>query len=163
MKMKRCRKHNCRNLIPYEQYNPYCDKHSKSKSGNDITYKGVKHTKQIENKHRYDKVMNYNFYQTKEWAKLSQYIKRANVYTDSIDSKLLRDNDIIVDHIVPRRLLPQSEWLNADNLWCISRYHHRIKTNMEATMSASELKRMSRSDWKVELRAYDNSHSKRRV
>lgn len=49
--------------------------------------------------------------------------------TSGASGKVLSDHDVIVDHIIPRRLVDDP--LDPSNLWCLSRSEHVIKTKVE--------------------------------
>lgn len=140
----------------------YCDTHSElatnwqAKSSKPI---GKYHRQRVEQdyKQNYREVHQVTsdgklFYQSKKWRDLVEKIKQRDGYRDGVDGKLLDDNDIIVDHIVRRDLLPETDWLDESNLWLLSRSQHQHKTNVEKKLlkagRKSELKKYSKSYWK---------------
>ena len=74
------------------------------------------------------------FYLSTRWKHTANHIRVRDAYTSAITGQILRNNDIQVDHIVKRSLLPESDWYNSNNLWLLSRREHQLKTNMEAKM-----------------------------
>lgn len=74
------------------------------------------------------------FYHSKQWVRLSKYVKVKQGYISEVSGQVLNDNDTQVDHVIKRSLLPVEEQYNQDNLWLISRHEHSIKTAIENKM-----------------------------
>ena len=96
------------------------------------------------------------FYHSKQWVKLSRYVKVKASYTSEVSGRLLSDNDCQVDHVVKRSLLPKEQWYDTSNLWLISRREHQLKTAIEAKMirdgKSNVLKHLDKSWWKKVIR-----------
>ena len=90
--------------------------------------------------------MGHEFYQSIQWRKLSARIKVRDLYIDAVDNRVLGNNELIVDHIIPRRTAPELA-MNEDNLWLLSREHHNRKTSIEQQMTDDELRHMTKEDW----------------
>lgn len=91
------------------------------------------------------------FYQSSEWNKLRDYVKRRDVMIDGSTGQVLSDHDYIVDHIVPRRYCDNP--LDASNLWLLSRRQHNRKTIIEQAIENKQngknmLKHISKQTWK---------------
>ncbi|VTU68614.1 hypothetical protein [Lactobacillus curvatus] [Leuconostoc pseudomesenteroides] len=70
------------------------------------------------------------------------------MYVDAIDGRAYDTGDLIVDHIVPRRLLnTKTEQYNMDNLWLLTKSHHNHKTAIENKLSDNKLSHLSREWW----------------
>ncbi|TVV27040.1 HNH endonuclease [Weissella cibaria] len=92
------------------------------------------------------------FYNTKQWKKISAYVKSRDGYADAINGRLWDEGDLIVDHIIPRRLLPKDKHLDTSNLWLLTRAQHNHKTSVEKKLSENVLKHASREWWGNVLR-----------
>ncbi|WP_294976410.1 HNH endonuclease [uncultured Leuconostoc sp.] len=159
MRLHRCAEVGCRELIKLGF--DYCDEHyskrmtayhqrqTKSEALRSITLQG-QHAKA-----EYDKQYNtevrpelgHAFYQSKQWERISKFIKQREMYVDAADGRVYDQGNLIVDHLIPRRLLDKSEQYNMDNLWLLSRSHHNHKTAIENKMSDEKLKHVSREWW----------------
>jgi 5-methylcytosine-specific restriction endonuclease McrA len=75
------------------------------------------------------------------------------MYTSSVNGRVYGKGDLIVDHLVPRRLLKTSaEQYDVSNLWLLTMSQHRHKTAIETKMSDEQLKHISREWWKKVLK-----------
>lgn len=114
-----------------------------------------KHTQAERNK-EYDntrrKELHEGFYQTKQWKKVSEYVKSRDNYTDAIEHKLWDKGDLIVDHIIPRRLLDKDKQLDTENLWSLTKPQHNKKTAIEKKLKPEQLKKVGRDWWKKVLK-----------
>lgn len=121
MRMHECRKNTCHNLIAMNKN--YCEQHQK------LEQELIKKRNKDYNANRRDKEAN-SFYHSKAWQlKRKQAVLRNN-YISEVSNTILNDKDIIVDHIVPRRVDKDKE-LDINNLWLLSRREHNIKTRIE--------------------------------
>ena len=68
----------------------------------------------------------------------------------AISNKVINDKDLIVDHIIPMRLCDDP--LNTDNLWCLSRSEHNVKTKLEQSMDDNQLKHIKHEWWNKVLK-----------
>lgn len=145
-----CQQALCHAIIPFEQR--YCDKHVElHKPFQSVTKKDKQQTDKYYNRFERDQEANA-FYHSSSWVKVSNYVKNRDYYSDAITGAVIPDGELIVDHIVPRRYLSRDEALNTDNLWCLSRAHHNIKTKLEQSIESkpngiNKLKHMKQSWW----------------
>ncbi|MGR8773464.1 HNH endonuclease [Leuconostoc citreum] len=165
MRLHRCAEVGCRELIKLgfdyctEHYSKrvavYHQRRDETRALNSRTLKG-QHAK-AEYFKQYNEVvrpeLGHEFYQSKQWERISRYVKQRDIYTDAIDGKVYDQGDLIADHIIPRRLLKTTaEQLDMDNLWLLSRSHHSHKTAIENKMSDEKLKHISRDWWEKVLK-----------
>lgn len=165
MRLHRCAEVSCRELIKLgfdycdEHYSKrmasYHDRRAKADELNSRTLRGqrdkAEYFKQYNDNVRPE--LGHDFYQSKQWERISLYIKQRDMYTDAVDGKVYDQGNLIADHIVPRRLLKsKAEQLDMDNLWLLSRSHHSHKTAIENKMTDDKLKHLSREWWKKVLK-----------
>lgn len=164
MRLHRCAEVGCRELIKLGF--DYCDKHyskrmsayqvtrAKSDELNAKTLRGqhdkAEYFKQYTNEVRPE--LGHEFYQSKQWERLSLYVKQRDMYVDAVDGKVYDQGNLIADHVIPRRLLTKAEQYDINNLWLLSRSHHSHKTAIENKMSDEKLKHVSREWWLKILR-----------
>lgn len=159
MRLHRCAEVGCRELIKLGF--DYCDKHySKRISAYQVVQAKADALASQTLRGQHDKAeyfkqysetvrpeLGHEFYQSKQWERISLYIKQRDMYVDAVDGKVYDQGNLIADHIIPRRLLAKYEQLNMDNLWLLSRSHHSHKTAIENKMSDEKLKHLSRDWW----------------
>lgn len=157
MKMRHCKYNGCRKLIPFDE--SYCHTHilviasqDKDKELQEQQLREMSQGYQQAERHtRYAnstraESLGHAFYQSVSWRKLSARIKVRDLYIDAVDNRVYGNNELIVDHIVPRRTAPELS-MSEDNLWLINRIHHNYKTSIEKLMTYDELRQMTREDW----------------
>lgn len=159
MRLHRCASVGCRELIKLGY--SYCDKHYQERLSNykaqqakqdDLMSKTLrgKHDKQLHDRKYNQEVrpeLGHDFYTDKRWEKLSEAIKIQRAYTDEVTGKVHDKGEVIVDHIIPRRLCNEDEAYAIDNLWVLSRATHNRKTYLESKMSDNQLKHVSKDWW----------------
>lgn len=157
MKMRHCKFQGCRKLVPYET--DYCDEHliivtNENKNQElkaqqlkemSVGYQQSDRRTRYSNSSRFDEI-GAGFYQSVQWRKLSQRIKVRDLYIEAIDNKAYGVNELIVDHIIPRRTAPELA-MDESNMWLLNRQHHNHKTRTEQQMSKEKLINMSKEDW----------------
>ncbi|MBZ5977359.1 HNH endonuclease [Leuconostoc gelidum subsp. gelidum] len=160
MRLHRCAEVSCRELIKlgfdycdkhYQQrMNDYHDRKSKAQALSARTLRG-KHDVTERDREYNSEVrpeLGHEFYQSKQWERISRYIKQRDMYVDAVDGMVYDQGNLIVDHIVPRRLLDtNAEQYDINNLWLLSRSHHNHKTAIEQKMNDNKLKHISRDWW----------------
>lgn len=145
----RCNAQGCRELVSEK----YCAKH---KRANDLMYaeqsdkvrtlRDKAKTREYDNTRRQE--MHDGFYNTSQWRKVSAYVKQRDGYRDGVDGKLWDVGELIVDHVVPRRLMSnRAEMLDADNLWLLSKSQHQHKTNVERRLSDVKVRHVDKEWW----------------
>ncbi|MBZ1511639.1 HNH endonuclease [Leuconostoc mesenteroides] len=160
MRLHRCAEIGCHELIKLGF--DYCDKHyqsrmnsyrdrlKKSQELKSQTLRG-QHDKLEYNRNYNENVrpeLGHEFYKTTQWERISRYVKQRDMYTDSVDGIVYESGDLIVDHVVPRRLLKTSAaQYDISNLWLLSRARHSHKTFIEQKMSDNKLRHLSRDWW----------------
>lgn len=159
MRAHRCAEIGCRELIPLRW--DYCDKHYqlrmqkyiKAKQiSNETKAKTLRGQQELAQQTKaYDKGRRHElhdgFYQSKQWTRVSEFVKQRDGYCDAIDGKLWDKGDLIVDHIIPRRLLSKSEQLDTENLWLLTKSQHNHKTAVETKLNENVLKHAGRNWW----------------
>ncbi|GIC70273.1 HNH endonuclease [Fructobacillus tropaeoli] len=160
MRLHRCAEAGCRELIKLGH--DYCDQHyqtrmsafdKKRKQDQELSSQTLRgqHERYCYFKKYNEEVrpeLGHEFYQSKEWEKVSLHIKQRDMYTDAVDGRVYDQGNLIADHIVPRRLLKtKAEQLDVSNLWLLSRSHHSHKTAIEQKLSDSQLKHVNREWW----------------
>lgn len=120
-KVHECTYRLCHVLIPINDR--YCTKHDYLENDR------AKYRNKYYNKYYRNQEANA-FYQSKQWKQLRKHIVITHNYTSQVSGRILPDKDIIVDHIIPRRVDKTKELLS-DNLWLLSRKEHNIKTHIE--------------------------------
>lgn len=138
MRYKVCRKPDCDVKIPFEQDNPYCANHASM--WHQQTPYVRQHSKQRQkfyNRYKRDKEAN-KFYHTKQWANLSQVVKKQAYFTcECCGHTYDKPRHLITDHIVPRRI-DKRKRLDRDNLWAICSECHYWKTRLENKVYTSQ-------------------------
>ena len=164
MRMHRCAEIGCRELIKPGW--TYCQPHYEARmkkyvhakqanaDRNAQTLRGQyelsQATKEYDSTRRQE--LHDGFYNTKQWKKISAYVKSRDGYADAINGRLWDDGELIVDHIIPRRLLPKGEQLDTSNLWLLTRAQHNHKTSVEKKLSENVLNHASCDWWRNVLR-----------
>lgn len=105
------------------------------------------------NKCKRDPVANA-FYQSKQWKKVRDSVVVRDYYSSGVTGRVIPNKELIVDHIVPRRLCEDP--FDESNLWCLSRGEHTIKTKLEESIASqpngdNKLKHLSKIWWKKVL------------
>lgn len=157
MKMRHCKYNGCRKLVAFSE--SYCHDHelvianeNKDKELEQQQLREMSQGYQQAERHtRYAnstraEELGHEFYQSLQWRKLSARIKVRDLYIDAVDNRVYGNNELIVDHIIPRRSAPELS-MNEDNLWLLSREHHNRKTGIEQQMTDDELRHMTKEDW----------------
>lgn len=120
-KVHECTYRLCHTLIPIGDR--YCNKHSYLENDR-AKYRNKQYNKYYRNQEA------NTFYQSKAWKQMRKHVVITHNYTSQVSGRILADKDIIVDHIIPRRVDKTKE-LVTDNLWILSRKEHNIKTHIE--------------------------------
>lgn len=151
-KVHQCGEIRCHRIIPFDQR--YCDVHAKLHAHD--AYHNVSHKQRLEsyktyNREHRDQTANA-FYHSTQWQRVRDYVVNRDMYASGVSGITLTDHDLIVDHVVPRRLCKDP--LDTDNLWCLSRREHLAKTKMEKHVAAKPngdnvLKHLNRQKWAV--------------
>ncbi len=151
-KVHQCGEIRCHRIIPFDQR--YCDVHAKLHAHD--AYHNVSHKQRLEsyktyNREHRDQTANA-FYHSQEWQRVRDYVVNRDMYASGVSGITLTDHDLIVDHVVPRRLCKDP--LDTDNLWCLSRREHLAKTKMEKHIADKPngdnvLKHLNRQKWAV--------------
>nr|DAI20226.1 MAG TPA: NinG protein [Caudoviricetes sp.] len=157
MKMRHCRYQGCRHLVAFSE--SYCHDHelvvASQNKDKELEEQRLREMSQgYQQAERHTRYANSNraeelghaFYQTVQWRKLSARIKVRDLYIDAVDNRVYGNNELIVDHIVPRRTAPELS-MSEDNLWLLSREHHNSKSSQERLMTDDELRHMTKEDW----------------
>lgn len=157
MKMRHCKYNGCRKLVAFSE--SYCHDHelviANENKDKELEQQRLREMstgyQQAERHTRYAnstraEELGHDFYQSLAWRKLSARIKVRDLYIDAVDNRVYGNNELIVDHIVPRRTAPELA-MNEDNLWLINRIHHNYKTSIEKLMTDYELRHMTKEDW----------------
>lgn len=146
----RCNTRGCRELV----VGKYCLEHQQA---NDKRYaeqaKASPRTMRDRSKTReYDQTrrqeMHDGFYNSTQWRKVSAYVKERDGYRDGVDGRIWDVGELIVDHIVPRRLLDgRAAMLDESNLWLLTKSQHQHKTNVERKLGDVKLRHLDRKWW----------------
>ncbi|QIL51240.1 HNH endonuclease [Weissella coleopterorum] len=159
MRMHRCAEIRCTELIPMKY--DYCQKHYEARmqrfnqqrlNSQELSSRTLRGQQKLrEATQSYDETtrqeLHDGFYQSKQWEKIASYVKQRDGYLDGVDGKAWDKGDLIVDHVVPRRLLGRDEQLNTDNLWLLTRSQHNHKTAVEKKLNDNQLKNISKNWW----------------
>lgn len=140
VKMHHCYHVGCHELLPFEV--KYCRKHTINKIRTPEDSKRDK----FYNQYKRDKEAN-SFYHSKRWTDTRNYIVARDMYVSGVSAGILNDKDIIVDHIIPLRLLNGDDRYEMSNLWLLSRKEHNIKTKLEQSMKPNQLRHVSKDWW----------------
>ena len=147
MKVSHCNQRGCRALVPQGQR--YCPKHDKLHQWIGGSQKQSKDYYKRYNEIARDSEAN-SFYHSKQWKTVRDFVVAQDMYTDQVTGKV--SDELICDHVIPRRLLSTEEQLDTSNLWSLSRGTHTIKTRMEQHMTDDQLKHCSKEWWKRVLK-----------
>lgn len=149
MKLKHCNHRGCRVLVPQGQR--YCDKHVAEHQYTSRPAVVTTTENREYNQRRRNQEAN-QFYHSRQWTVLRQWVVRRDMYTDQVTKQVVTDNTLIVDHIVPLRLCKPGDRLDPRNLWSLSRGTHNVKTKIEQSMTDVQLEHASREWWCKVLR-----------
>ncbi|TYC47830.1 hypothetical protein ESZ50_11115, partial [Weissella muntiaci] len=119
MRMHRCAEVRCTELIPLKY--DYCQKHYEARmqrfnkeriKSQELSAKTLRGQQQLrEATQDYDNTkrqeLHDGFYQSKPWTKIAEYVKQRDGYLDGVDGRAWDKGQLIVDHLIPRRLLDQ--------------------------------------------------------
>ncbi|WP_288638764.1 HNH endonuclease [uncultured Lentilactobacillus sp.] len=142
MKLHICHEVGCQALIPMGQR--YCSEHVTQHQKPNHAVSSARNREY--NMYCRDQTAN-KFYHSKEWKKIRQFVAARDYYLDAVTGLPVSNDKIIVDHIVPRRVLPVDKWLDMDNLWCLSPTTHNTKTKIEQSLNQNQLKHCSKRWW----------------
>ena len=84
-------------------------------------------------------VDNSNFYNSRQWRRLRQYIMQMNPLCKHCEDKGLIKAGECIDHIIPIRL--GGDKLNTDNLQTLCNSCHAIKSGKEAHVNRYDYKK----------------------
>ncbi|MBM7617262.1 5-methylcytosine-specific restriction endonuclease McrA [Weissella uvarum] len=153
----RCNVMGCHQLV--KSGKKFCPIHEAEQAQRYADYKAKKPATRREQAmtKRYDETkrgeLHDGFYYSKQWQQVSQYVKQRDGYTGAVDGKLYDAGELIVDHIVPRRLLENRvAMLDASNLWLLNRRQHNKKTGIEKKIPDEKLKNLDQKFWKKVLK-----------
>ncbi len=147
-KVHQCGELRCHRVIPFNQR--YCDIHAPlHKHYAKVSHKDKLQAYKIYNRTQRDEVAN-SFYHDSRWTRVRNYVANRDMYTSALTGNAIPDEQLIVDHIIPRRLCDNP--LDVSNLWCLSRKEHLIKTKLEEQIAQTnngdnKLKHMTRPIW----------------
>lgn len=159
MKMHRCNKSGCRNLIPLDE--KFCDNHKpieelkeqlkeSEKQQLQSISKGYEYSKDRRTRYAHSyrsQELGHDFYQTSKWRRLSDRVRKRDLYTCQVTGRVQMPHEsFVVDHITPR-LVDESKAMDESNLWLISRDVHNHKSALERSMTTQQLRAMTRDDW----------------
>lgn len=150
MKVSYCNERGCRKLV--KQGQRYCPEHAKLHQWTKVKKKESKDYYRRYNNVERDQEAN-SFYHSKQWQEVREQVLIANFYADSVTGlPAIKGERLIVDHIIPLRLLASNEEkLNPENLWVLSQHEHSIKSAMEKRMTDNQLRHVNREWWKKVL------------
>lgn len=146
MKVHVCLEPRCQRVIPFNKQ--YCEEHAKLH----VNHANKKYYQDY-NANKRDQVANA-FYHSKQWQSVRNYVVNRDCYASAVSGQTLNDKNLIVDHIVPRKYCINP--LDTNNLWCLSRREHVIKTKLEEAIASSpngvnKLKHISRRWWIAQI------------
>lgn len=147
MKVSHCNQIGCRKLVPQGQR--YCDEHAKLHQWTGGNNQQTKDYYKRYNKVNRDQEAN-DFYHSQQWKTVRDFVVARDIYTDQVTHEV--SDELIVDHIIPRRLLSAEQQLDTGNLWSLSRGTHTVKTRIEQHMTDNQLKHCSREWWNKVLK-----------
>ncbi|MHA6973958.1 HNH endonuclease [Levilactobacillus brevis] len=147
MKVSHCNERGCRELV--KQGERYCSKHKALHQWTSGNNQQTKDYYRWYNRVTRDQEAN-DFYHSKQWKTVRDFVVARDMYTDQVTNEV--SDELIVDHIIPRRLLSAEQQLDTVNLWSLSRGTHTIKTRMEQHMTDNQLKHCSREWWNKVLK-----------
>ncbi|WP_461241101.1 HNH endonuclease [Paucilactobacillus sp. N302-9] len=123
----------------------YCAKHKPlHERPHYVSHEDKSRSNRDYNLNRRDEQAN-DFYHSSQWTKVRNYVVSRDMYTDAITGQVIDDKQLIVDHIIPRRLCDNP--LDTENLWCLSKRMHNIKTKIEQSMDENKLKHVGKIWW----------------
>lgn len=160
MRVHVCNQRMCREVIPIGKR--YCEEHVKlHQPFQKVTKQERRHYYKEYNQHTRDQQAN-EFYHSKQWTTVRNYVVNRDMYSSAITGKVIPNGDLIVDHKV-RRDVYEGDPLDADNLWCLSRSEHAVKTQLEESImkqpnGTNKLKHISREWWVKAINERTNKH-----
>lgn len=169
MKVHQCDELRCHKIIPFKYR--YCHEHWLMHRKQWLKHRSQAQPTQewLDARHRYYKYYNQYkrnevadaFYQSPRWRRVRSYVQARDEYRSGVTGKVITDHDLIVDHIIPRRLCHHP--LDARNLWCLSRGEHAIKTKIEQSIAEQpngdkKLQHLSREWWQKVIKEKIGRH-----
>lgn len=145
MLLHKCNYRGCTQIVPKEH--KFCDYHYRIWRHQHHAFNRAKKLKADREYNMYSRDREANrFYHSREWTRTRNAVKNRDLMQSGASGQMLSDHDYIVDHIVKRDLCNDKYDMN--NLWLLSRAEHNIKTRLERQLSDSQLKSMTKSDWR---------------
>lgn len=88
-----------------------------------------------------------SFYHSKKWKRTrNSYITDDN-YSCQVCHNKNKSKYNVVDHIILRRLLPESQWCDKTNLWTLCVCCNGIKQRLEHNFNDDELQKITKNEW----------------
>ncbi|WP_311408365.1 HNH endonuclease signature motif containing protein [Liquorilactobacillus uvarum] len=113
----------------------YCKQHVKLHQWKPLQ---SKEQRKRENKHynlyQRDEEANI-FYHSSQWQKIRDYVYARDMATDQVTGNSTK-NTLIVDHVIPLKYCTKEQRLDPDNLWCLTRETHNVKTKLEQQIAS---------------------------
>lgn len=154
MRVHMCGQRGCHTVVPIKQR--YCDVHAPFHK---YIPKPVSHEQRLLYYKHYNRFERSEeateFYSSAKWKRVREYVASRDLYTSAVSGRVIDDHDLIVDHIVPRRLCQNP--LDMNNLWCLSKGEHTRKTILEQKIAEKKngdaiLKHATKKWWLKVLR-----------
>lgn len=148
-----CEEARCHTVIPFDVR--YCKVHAPlHQRFSKVTHEQRKKMYKKYNAEKRDPIANA-FYQSKQWRNVRDSVVARDYYSSGVTGQVIPNKELIVDHIVPRRLCEDP--FDKSNLWCLSRGQHTIKTRIEESIAQQpngdqKLKHLSKRWWKKILK-----------
>lgn len=146
--MHKCGERGCNKYIDIKAR--YCEEHAKLHVWKQSS-KEKKQAYKYYNQHVRDKDAD-SFYHSSKWTRVRDYVVARDMATDQVTGDATGLKTLIIDHVIPLKLCREEQGLDPDNLWCLSKSTHSIKTKMEQSISAKPngdniLKHLSKDWW----------------
>lgn len=160
-KVHYCLERGCKRIVPVKQR--YCTEHAKlHQPFNTVTKQEHKDYYKDYNHNKRDQKAN-DFYHSKQWQAVRSYVVNRDMYSSAISGNVITEGDLIVDHIIRRDLV--TDPLATNNLWCLSRSEHAIKTQLEESImkqpnGATKLKHISANWWIKAIKERTNQNGR---
>ncbi|HBP97347.1 MAG TPA: hypothetical protein DD654_00170 [Leuconostoc lactis] len=122
MRLHRCAEIDYRDLLKNSW--PYCEQHYDTRMNKYMKAKQVTFDQKA-------RMLRWH-YELSQSTKAYDSTRRQEIHDGFYESKQWDRDDLIVDHIIPKRLLPKDRQLDTDNLWLLTKaqYVAYLKTSM---------------------------------
>lgn len=88
-------------------------------------------------------------YSKRKWIKVRDERRKLDDYTCKLCGEQYKTpQSITIDHIIMRKLLPESKWYDIDNLWTLCKCCNGVKQRIESKTDTHSLINRTKTEWR---------------